>query len=296
MNLPLAVLMGLAGSSTAFLQSVRPTNFVVPAHKYNAAVSRARAVQPRAAVAGRNMRIMSAAVDTETDADTAEATSAVEIPVAVEDPISPALEVRKDDTQRHTHRETRVAESYIACARDQRCRSRACREVFAPFYFVPFFATCHVAPGVCVWLGYSEVCRAWRAHSRLQRKPRSSCLVEQALSVAGRCHPHDLRWSAAVLEVALCASAATVYLFGFFFRHTCFLSQTSQQGRRKQKPFLHMYLSTPATRTRRRVVSSPTVGLCLWCDGISLLLWLLCRLERVLSPEKTSQAHPDRTS
>lgn len=164
MNLPLAVLMGLAGSSTAFLQSVRPTNFVVPAHKYNAAVSRARAVQPRAAVAGRNMRIMSAAVDTETDADTAEATSAVEIPVAVEDPISPALEVRKDDTQRHTHRETRVAESYVACARDQRCRSRACREVFAPFYFVPFFATCHVAPGVCVWLGYSEVCCAWRAH------------------------------------------------------------------------------------------------------------------------------------
>lgn len=96
MNLPLAVLMGLAGSSTAFLQSVRPTNFVVPAHKYNAAVSRARMVQPRVAVAGRNMRIMSAAVDTETDADTAEATSAaVEIPVAVEDPISPAMEVRR---------------------------------------------------------------------------------------------------------------------------------------------------------------------------------------------------------
>lgn len=93
MNLPLAVLMGLAGSSTAFLQSVRPTNFVVPAHKYNAAVSRARAVQPRAALAARNMRIMSAAVDTETDADTAEA--AVEIPDAVQDPISPALEVRR---------------------------------------------------------------------------------------------------------------------------------------------------------------------------------------------------------
>lgn len=100
MNLPLAVLMGLAGSSTAFLQSVRPTNFVVPAHKYNAAVSRARAVQPRAAVAARNIRIMSAAVDTETDADTAEATSAVEIPVAVEDPIAPALEVSKIAAER----------------------------------------------------------------------------------------------------------------------------------------------------------------------------------------------------
>eukprot|EP00752_Nemacystus_decipiens_P011220 g9970.t1 len=100
MNLPLAVLMGLAGSSTAFLQSVRPTNFIVPAHKYNAAVSRARAAQPRAAVAGRSMRIMSAAVDTETDADTAEApsaaASAVETPVAVEDPVSPALEDLED--------------------------------------------------------------------------------------------------------------------------------------------------------------------------------------------------------
>eukprot|EP00903_Cladosiphon_okamuranus_P009756 g9275.t1 len=97
MNLPLAVLMGLAGSSTAFLQSVRPTNFVVPAHKYNAAVSRARTVQPRAAAAARNVRIMSAAVDTETDADTAaEATSAVEIPVAIDDPDSAALEDDED--------------------------------------------------------------------------------------------------------------------------------------------------------------------------------------------------------
>lgn len=92
-NLPLAVMLGLAGSSTAFLQSVRPTNFVVPAHKYNAAVSRTRAVQPRAAVA-RNMRIMSAAVD-ETEAtevvssDTDEAT-AVEIPAATDD----VMEVR----------------------------------------------------------------------------------------------------------------------------------------------------------------------------------------------------------
>ncbi|CAM9313387.1 unnamed protein product [Ectocarpus sp. 6 AP-2014] len=99
-NLPLAVMLGLAGSSTAFLQSVRPTNFVVPAHKYNAAVSRTRAAaQPRpAAATGRGMRIMSAAVDeTETTEAAAEATleeAAEEIPVAaaVDDPISPAME------------------------------------------------------------------------------------------------------------------------------------------------------------------------------------------------------------
>lgn len=107
-NLPLAVMLGLAGSSTAFLQSVRPTNFVVPAHKYNAAVSRTRAVQPRAAVApaARNMRIMSAAVDetteatevvsSDTDGEAAAATTAaaVEIPVATED--DAMLEVRRD--------------------------------------------------------------------------------------------------------------------------------------------------------------------------------------------------------
>lgn len=90
-SIPLAVLLGLAGSSTAFLQGVRPTNFVVPAHKYNAAVSRTRAVHHRPAVAARSVRVMSAAVDTE-----AEATDEVaEIPVASEDPISPALEVRE---------------------------------------------------------------------------------------------------------------------------------------------------------------------------------------------------------
>lgn len=102
-NLPLAVMLGLAGSSTAFLQSVRPTNFVVPAHKYNAAVSRTRAAaQPRpAAATGRGMRIMSAAVDeTETTEAAAEATleeAAEEIPVAaaVDDPISTAMEVRE---------------------------------------------------------------------------------------------------------------------------------------------------------------------------------------------------------
>lgn len=99
MNLPLAVMLGLAGSSTAFLQSVRPTNFVVPAHKYNAAVTRPRAQQPRYVAAGRNMRIMSAAVD-ETEV-TAEATdSAVaateEIPAAVaQDPMEAAMEVRE---------------------------------------------------------------------------------------------------------------------------------------------------------------------------------------------------------
>ena len=90
-SIPLAVLLGLAGSSNAFLQGVRPSHFVVPAHKYNAAVSRTRAVQHRpAAPAARSVRVMSAAVDTETEA----ADEVAEIPAASEDPISPALEVR----------------------------------------------------------------------------------------------------------------------------------------------------------------------------------------------------------
>lgn len=62
-NLPLAIMLGLTGSTSAFLQNVRPTHFMVPAHKYQAAVSRTR-VQPRAA-AMRNMRIMSATVETD---------------------------------------------------------------------------------------------------------------------------------------------------------------------------------------------------------------------------------------
>lgn len=104
MNLPLAVMLGLAGSSTAFLQSVRPTNFVVPAHKYNAAVTRPRATQPRYLTAGRNMRIMSAAVDeTETTAEATDSAvaAAEEIPAAVaEDPMSAAMEVRERTKQR----------------------------------------------------------------------------------------------------------------------------------------------------------------------------------------------------
>lgn len=90
-SIPLAVLLGLAGSSTAFLQGVRPTNFVVPAHKYNAAVSRTRVAHHRPAAAARSVRVMSAAVDTETEATD----EVAEIPAAPEDPISPALEVRE---------------------------------------------------------------------------------------------------------------------------------------------------------------------------------------------------------
>lgn len=132
-NLPLAVMLGLAGSSTAFLQSVRPTNFVVPSHKYNAAVSRTRAVQPRAAAAARNMRIMSAAVD-ETEAtevsasDTADEATAVEIPVATED----ALEVRSKEGQKKAERDTRSErlKGELCCQGEARgegsCSGRVC--------------------------------------------------------------------------------------------------------------------------------------------------------------------------
>lgn len=65
--LPLAIMLGLAGSTSAFLQSVRPTHLMVPAHKYQAAVSRVARVQPAQRAAVRNMRIMSAAVEADTD-------------------------------------------------------------------------------------------------------------------------------------------------------------------------------------------------------------------------------------
>lgn len=61
--LPLAIMLGLAGSTSAFLQNVRPTHVMVPAHKYQAAVSRAR-MPPRAL---RSMRVMSATVETDTE-------------------------------------------------------------------------------------------------------------------------------------------------------------------------------------------------------------------------------------
>eukprot|EP00904_Undaria_pinnatifida_P009520 jgi/Undpi1/5699/HiC_scaffold_2.g00973.m1 len=91
-SLPLAIMLGLAGSTSAFLQSVRPTHFMVPAHKYQAAVSRTRAQQPRAAV--RNMRIMSAAV--ETDTDEVGSPEAAEVPVAEVAEIPVAVEAIAD--------------------------------------------------------------------------------------------------------------------------------------------------------------------------------------------------------
>lgn len=97
-NLPLAIMLGLAGSTSAFLQSVRPTHLMVPAHKYQAAVCRTRAQQSRAAV--RNMRIMSAAVETDTDevgspeAAEVPAAEVAEIPAAGVDSDADIIEVR----------------------------------------------------------------------------------------------------------------------------------------------------------------------------------------------------------
>lgn len=100
-SLPLAIMLGLAGSTSAFLQSVRPTHLMVPAHKYQAAVSRTRAQQPRAAV--RNMRIMSAAVETDTDevgspeAAEVPAAEVAEIPAAAVDSDADTIEDGDED-------------------------------------------------------------------------------------------------------------------------------------------------------------------------------------------------------
>lgn len=61
-GLPLAIMLGLVGSTSAFLQRVRPTHVLVPAHKYQAAVCRSRV--PRV---GRSMRVMSATVEADID-------------------------------------------------------------------------------------------------------------------------------------------------------------------------------------------------------------------------------------
>lgn len=83
--LPFAIMLGLAGSTSAFLQNVRPTHLVVPAHKYQAAVTRARcgvrssSASPRVA---RSMRVMSATVDVEAADTTAIAGDEVVAPAA----------------------------------------------------------------------------------------------------------------------------------------------------------------------------------------------------------------------
>ena len=88
-NPPLAIMLGLAGPSTAFLTNIRPTSFRVPADKYHAAVSHCRA-RPR--VVTRNMRIMSSAVDVEAHTDEVASPEGVEVPAAEGVDIPEALE------------------------------------------------------------------------------------------------------------------------------------------------------------------------------------------------------------
>lgn len=89
--MPLAIMLGLAGSTSAFLQNVRPTHLMVPAHKYQAAVSRARAsAAPRAA---RSMRVMSATVDVEAADTMATAAAGSDEVVAAAVPEVPAVEM-----------------------------------------------------------------------------------------------------------------------------------------------------------------------------------------------------------
>lgn len=92
MELPLAIMLGLAGSTSAFLQRVRPTHVMVPAHRYQVALSRTR-VLPRS---WRSVRVMSATVETDTD-DVAIASPVTEAaePVAPEVPGDEVREVRR---------------------------------------------------------------------------------------------------------------------------------------------------------------------------------------------------------
>lgn len=79
-NLPLAIMLGLVRPSTSFVRNIRPTHFMVPAHKYHAAVSHCRG-RPRAVL--RNMRIMSSAVDVEAGTDEVASPEEKEIPAAI---------------------------------------------------------------------------------------------------------------------------------------------------------------------------------------------------------------------
>lgn len=82
-ELPLAIMLGLAGSTSAFLQRVRPTHFMIPAHKYQAILRRSHVP----ARAFRSMRVMSATVEADMDdvaiasppAEPAEAAGAPEV-------------------------------------------------------------------------------------------------------------------------------------------------------------------------------------------------------------------------
>ncbi|CAM9702867.1 unnamed protein product, partial [Discosporangium mesarthrocarpum] len=75
-SLPLAIMLGLVGSASAFLvpHHSRPTHIMVPAHKYNAAMTRLRSPSPRVF---KHMRSMSATVEADTE-------EAAVIPVAEE--------------------------------------------------------------------------------------------------------------------------------------------------------------------------------------------------------------------
>lgn len=168
-NLPLALMLGLAGSTSAFLQSVRPTHLMVPAHKYQAAVSRTRA-QPRAAL--RSMRIMSAAV--ETDADevaspelAAEVSPAAAVELEIPEPAADVADDAVADLEvgvLNNSLDDRGWCFHVVLCRGCLDQARAglpqqWRRDFgrAPMLFLSF-ATCHVAPtGVCGWSrGYLE--------------------------------------------------------------------------------------------------------------------------------------------
>lgn len=82
--LPLAIMLGLAGSTSAFLQSVRPSHLIVPAHKYQAAVSRVGRASSHPYRAARSMRVMSATVDVETTDPTSTISDEVAAEVAAE--------------------------------------------------------------------------------------------------------------------------------------------------------------------------------------------------------------------
>lgn len=100
-NLPLAIMLGLVRPSASFMRNIRPTHFMVPAHKYHAAVSHCRA-RPRAVL--RNMRIMSSAVDVEADTDEIASPEDKEVPAVIgvaipeaEGEAAPELEVNMED-------------------------------------------------------------------------------------------------------------------------------------------------------------------------------------------------------
>lgn len=154
----------------------------------------------------------------------------------------------------------------MLCATHLSCWSRSVPgEVFAPVYsFLPFFATCHVAPGVCVWLGYSEVCRAWRAHFVAAAKhlaapaTLTSLAPWQVVATSTTC---DKRLQSGRLQYV--RQQQTGFPVCFLNRHMffCFATaKTRSAGPQKTRAPAHVYpqhLCSTQTRVARSPILDP---------------------------------------